>query len=309
MGFPVNPINRCMRLNDLLNLTLTEAPIGDIQHIGNWDKNSSFGTVDRRLVTNPVLIQRMRTKFAATSYDFQIFFANNPEGRKFQEIGQVDSEWLMANMPSTAKEFEILTHRGIGFKEDSINIIFTNNTGAQRVPMTAWMMAHRIGHALRRTRGSASTAGTGYAYTEASKYLINGTTDILENDYGIPTSMLADRNGNYGGYGEGSNRRKELLYRAFWHHIGTFRSARDGNLREEFEMLNELVAQYITQGEIRLNPLPETFQVNLGGGWGGRRNYRLRASEDQADTGSLAATMEYAIGDILSNAVGHIYVM
>ena len=293
-----------MKLHDLNRITLTEAPIGDLHHIGNWEKNSSFGTVDRKLVTNPILVNRMRERFGKCPYDFQIFFVNSPEARKYAEIGEVDATWLHDSMPKAAAEIDKLTQQGVGIKEDSINIIFTNNTGAERVPMTTWIMAHRIGHALRRKNGGSSEqSGAGYASREAEKYLIEGTRDLLTHDYGVQDRTKVGRET----YRPLGNREAELLYTSFWQAIGTFKSARDGNLRDYFEMLNELIAQYITTGAINFKPLPPSFEYGRAA-WGRRNSYRLKP-DAEGDTNSLANTMEYAIGDILSNAVGRIYVM
>lgn len=301
-----------MKRDDLIRLTLTEAPIGDIHHIGNWDKNSSFRASDRAIVRNPVIIQKMRQRFGATTFDFQIFFVNSPEANKHTEVGQVDWEWLGREMPNTCQELRRLTDLGQGIKEDSINIVFTNNKGAQRVPMTPWIMAHRIGHVLRRAYGrNGQSHGSGYAYREAENYLIQGTSDILEYDYGqTQWKARTDLDLSTFGNGErGAARQKQMLYKSFWSQIGTFRSAREQKLREYFEMLNELIAQYITTGGIKFNPLPEVVEAQVAAGWGGKRTLRLKPDADRDATITLANTMEYAIGDILSNAVSHIYVM
>ena len=38
-----------------------------------------------------------------------------------------------------------------GHGPDVITVVFTNNTGDRRLPLTPWIMAHRIGHAVQAT--------------------------------------------------------------------------------------------------------------------------------------------------------------
>jgi hypothetical protein len=300
-----------MRLHDLLEATLSEAPLGDYNLIGNWDKNASMRGPDRKMLSNPTHVERLRQKFGNTHYDFQIFVVNVPGAAQHLETGQVDMAWIHKAMPKVAEEIEQLTAAGRGIKEDSINFIFTNNSASEKIPLTPWIMAHRMGHALPRKNGmTGRDHGAGYAFIEAEKYLVDGTNLIFEEDYGIPPTSLMNTRGDFSllTASRTKNRQLPLLYKSFWSAIGTFRSARDNNLRDAFEMTNELIAQYIITGGIKFNPLPAAFQVPIPKAYGQKRTYRLQP-DAEGTTDSLANTMEYAIGDILSSAVSHIYVM
>ena len=119
---------------------LLETPIEDLSFVGDWNKNSSFGTKERKLLNNPKAIEKIIQKWGKTSVPFNIFLVNSPEGRKHTEVGEVSMEWLEKNMPETLKSLKI--------NPDAVNVLFTNNKGNQKVPFTAWIMAHGLGRVL-----------------------------------------------------------------------------------------------------------------------------------------------------------------
>lgn len=202
---------------------LKEAPIGDYQTIGNWDKNSSFrDSRDRMLIRNPSSIERVKKKFGNTPYVFNFYFVNSKQANRVTEEGVVSLKFVRENL---GDEVANIVEKNLG--NDNINVIFTNNKGAERKNMTAWIMAHRIGHALARER----------------------------------------------------------------------------NIRDWFEVLNELIAQYLTTGKIKFNKAPKKFSAN-------RKNYFLN-NEDEANEliDMLARDMEYLIDDILSSVQNSILVM
>lgn len=298
-----------MRLRELRSLT--EAPIGDIQHIGDFSKGSSFRKeVDRKMVTNPRMIQRMRSAFKKTSYDFDIFFVNSPGMGNHRETGVVDWDWIDQNMPKVAPTLHQMTEYGTGIKSNSINIIFTNNTAAEHVPMTPWIMAHRIAHTMRRNSRNARRTqyGPGYLdfyFEEAENAFVSETSQILSTCYGRTDLENIKTDSQLG-----QKRENQLLYMKFWESIGTFRSARENNLRQDFEMLNEMFAQNIIQGKITFRPPPNHLRVPVRG-WSGmtlvlkdeEREYAHEAVE------TFARTMTYYLDAILGANVGNIYVM
>ena len=317
----------------LRELRISEAPIGDINHIGNWDKGSSFRKeVDRRLVTNPRMIERMKTACLKTNYDFQLFFVNHPEGYNHVEtgcIGSVDQSymWFQNNMPSVLPEILQLTRDGKGLNGDSLNIIYTNNRAGAHVPMTPWIIAHRMAHALRRDSRRNSRSGLDHYYQEAYNGLIRDTGDLLRDYYQIGDHYIARREEHfsrdaeygrrpYSGAPPGTNwnRIRELVYRGFWEQLGTFRSAREKNLREQFEMLNECFAQYLIQGEVKFNPPPTQFTFNAGPRYG---NHKLYASlQDQESISeaaqhveTMARTLTYQLDAMVGAHIGDVFVM
>ena len=211
-------------------------------------------------------------------------------------MGEVDEEWVIENLGQDVMD---KVDRG----SSAINIIFTNNSGSERVPMTPWIMAHRIGHALVREKGRNQFDNHSNPMAYAFSDLIRHTSYILENGYGfrdqrlpVNVKQLASASRGY-----------QLLYTKFWSAICTFRSARTGNMRDWFEVNNELIAQYITTGSLKVNELPKSFKH-------GRSHVILKGDEYEIDEASeflnqLDEMMEQEYERVLTYATDRIYVM
>lgn len=281
---------------------LKEAPIGDYQTHGNWEKNSSFRDPrDRMLIQNSKTIEHVKKKFGNSPYTWNLHFVNSPKANKHTEEGKVSLDWVAQNL---GEDVAKAVAESNAKDNDSINLIFTNNKGAERKNMTAWIMAHRIGHAMARGQGRRDNQ----AYKEASNHLISQLSQIMQyygqNDFPESEDQLT---GNYRLNSRESSRKKQLAMLYFFFDVATFKSARDRNIRDWFEVLNELVAQYITTGHIKFNNAPQSF-----GNKGGKNSMRFHTNDPGEVTDmlhTLARDMEYMIDNILSNAVGSIYVM
>lgn len=230
-----------MRIQQLLN----EAPLGDYQTFGDFGRNSSFRhETDREMIQNSKVIEKVRQKFKNTSGTFNLYFVNSPKANRHTEVGLVTNDWVRKELGD-----EVADAVDRSSSED-INIIFTNNKGEQRVPMTPWIMAHRIAHAFGRYDISVNGAKPQNPYLRmAHVALINHCGSLLSDVYGrreIPKHLNKVQ----------TDRNAQLLYKALFHEIGTFRSARNRKLRDWFEMINELFAQYLTTGRIKLKAPP-----------------------------------------------------
>jgi hypothetical protein len=235
-----------MRFHELL-----EAPIEDLTHVGDWSKGSSFRhEQDRKLLTNPKAIQKITTAWAKTPVPFNVYLVNNKEGLGAagnQERGLVTKEWLDQNMPLTAPSIEV--------NPNAVNILFISNSGDERVPMTGWILAHRFGHAVSRFGFGGSYGGSSprrqfYAFQEARDELIRVTSSILNDGFGFKMPHR-DSTTALGPF--------DKLMVAFYEQIGTMRSARSGSIRNSYEFILELLAQYMLTGHIKFNPLPKQF--------------------------------------------------
>lgn len=298
---------------------LTEAPIEDLSLVGNFEKGSAFRHADdRKLLTNPKAIAKIKAKWANSRYPFVMFMVNNPEGRKNQhEQGLATEEWLAAQMP--------MTHAAIKdqLRDDAINILFNGNYGAERTPMTAWTIAHRFGHAVTKVNfvGLQHQQPHVPSMQEAKALLVQTCGTILNDFYGYagraPTAL--DRGGyvvapssaerRYGGLREQDTR----LLRDFYHTIGTMRSAREGELRNEFEFQLELFAQYLLTGRIKFNPVPRMMPTGKAV-FGRRSGVGFRGTEDDAAEANrmlsiLANDLETTFDQALDSMVGQIFVM
>lgn len=290
-----------MKIDDILK----EAPIAGFQTLSDkpsskrgdpsqiskspedFEKRSSSYTDkrDRRLLTQDSSVKRMKNLFSKTDEDFYFYVVNTKEARDYTEVGKVSREWLDKNMPAVSPHIE--DH------EDGITVIFTNNKGDQKIPMTPWIMAHRIAHAMSRfnLRGPGMNRQM-FSYEELNT-AINNTADVILKDF----------------YGTGATRDPSVR-KKFFEAIGTFRSARKGILRQDFEFINELVAQYLITGEVKFNPPPK--KIVLSKAWGNdSRALYFRGDMEEAKSmlDMLERDMTYYVDNMMSEAYGSIFVM
>lgn len=272
---------------------LDEMPMTAITQVGDWGKNSSFKDQDRKLLNNPKATSKMKAMWNyPEEVDYNVILINNPEAKKHTEVGLIGAadeakNWLTRQMPKTAPEIIPMLDSA------QINIIYTNNSGAERVPMTGWIMAHRFGHAIMRM-------GKSQYYDEAANTLSRYLGDLAEQ-YGIPLN----------GVGYGDRRNNALLStttRNLMTQICTFKSARDNNLRNTFEAMHELFAQYIITGKLTFNPVPRMAKV-------GNSKYFYRGSEReyQDDCHVIQHDLSYELEQFFETAihyaVGRTFVM
>jgi hypothetical protein len=282
----------------ILNETevLDEMPITNFQTVGDFNKSSSFRhPEDRKLLTSPKAVAKIHKKFANNEFDFAFFFVNSPEANRHTEIGLVDDNWMAENMPKAWPEIQP------ALQEGAINVVFTNNKGSERYPMTAWIIAHRLGHVFYARRGGR----TGNFWAEAEKAVNDYTSDILR-DFGINKPS-----GGYGGYGRDNYaqmREYDKYRRNLYHAIGTMKSARDNNLRNAHEFMHEMLAQYLTTGNITMTPATEIITHYA---WGTPQKRWAGQNKDQVQDKieRFAADMNYYMENMLHAAVGHIFVM
>lgn len=280
---------------------LQEAPLGDYETVGNFDKNSSFRhETDRKLVTSPKMQDKLRQKFENTHYTYNMYFVNSPAANRHTEVGLVDMDWVREELGDDVAD-RVEPH----YQEDyAVNVIFTNNKGSERIAMTPWIIAHRIAHAMARYDNKWNGGNMQrqfYNYTLAEEQLIEQFSDIMKYGYGrtIPRNPRGIMN----------NRDAQLMMKHFFHNVCTFRSARSGKIRDWFEVLHELFAQHVTTKEgVKFNTLPESFKA-------GRGNV-VRTEKDDgewSDTNdmlnSLANAMGYYFDEMMGEAEKGILVM
>ena len=297
-----------LRIRSLLNL-LYEAPIEDYQTIGDFGRNSSFRrSADRRLVTNPNYVERIKNMFANTGVDFRLYFVNSPEASHHTEVGGVDMAWLQQNMPKTLAE---INERG-GFGEDAINVIFTNNKGAEWRPMTGWIMAHRMGHAILRTSlGSRQDARETPFWTLYNDLQLKVKQILKAYGQNVPRYQNRDRGGYGGGYQQPPENFDAAMIRRLLGMIGTFRSARENNMRTAAEFIFECFAQYLVKGQITFNQAPQN--IVTGHAWGRPQTSRGPGEEGTETINDAISWLEDSLTQefesVLHGSVGKIFVM
>jgi len=269
----------------------------------------------------------MRRKFNATGYVFDFIFVNTSQAAEWNEHGPATPEWVLEKLGQDV--FNKLSPD----RSDVITVIFVGNDAASWYMSTPWILAHRIGHAINRAVLGTSVLGN--QWKEFHKTIFLGMRDIMANLYGMDVSSDRRPN-NYHSYGR--NREDDLrnsfrvqprsfpkldvarsdtgkhFLQVLATHMGSFRSARENNLRAYFEFENELLAQFLTTGKVRFRPPPMTLKggpSNNRWWFSGHRNYtpdQFRTyAEDYAE--SLATDCEAQLHNVLEAAKGSILVM
>jgi hypothetical protein len=195
-----------MRVTDLF-----EMPIQNLTLVGDFDKAHSFKhQQDRKILSSPKGQQKIIHKWKNTVVDFNMYFVNMPGAGKHIEVGEVNMEWLNANLPKVVPQLDI--------KDDAVNVIFTNNNGDERFPMTAWVIAHRLGHAIQAStrpwRGGTSTQNVTYFFNEARSTLLSYCADILAH-FGKDMPRSERDLTSYRWGGDGISRNRALLRHSF----------------------------------------------------------------------------------------------
>lgn len=278
-----------------LNQILSEMPLKTFEPIGDFSKGSSFRDArDRKMITNPKFKEIVSKKFSNTYYDINMYFVNSAKANRYTEVGAVDLDWVRDNLGDEVADKVEPNYQ----QDEQVNIIFTNNKGAERVNMTPWIIAHRMGHAFARFDSGLGAKRQFQSYQEIVDSIGTEFDMIFQDVYGIR---------NYSSKGTFGPKRREdqLLMKHLAHNIGTFKSARDKNLRDYFELYNELFAQYVITGEIKFNELPRSFKA-------GKEYVSVRdkeAYEELKDLGRLERTLEYYFEELLGQAEQVILVM
>jgi len=281
-----------MRIRDILS----EAPLADYQPIGDFSKPGPFRAVDRKLVPHPVNRLNAIKFFERTPYDFRLFFSNVPGTGRYHETGATSPDQIRKIFGDTLAEQIIQGHEG------AITVVYVGNQGDRAVPMTPWIMAHRFGHAVRAGQQSNRFS----EWRSAEEHFFKTVNQTLEQVYQKSASdYYRHSEVKWGMTPE---------YNALFNVIGTQRSSRNQEIRRPYEFMYEMLAQYIGQGGIRLNPLPD----NLGYGrqaWGRPTRYlnakpEYRSETERARTSDMLANdMGMLFNDVLGSVVGQILVM
>lgn len=287
-------INRLLQF--LFEQEIDEMAIGQFKTVGDWERPSSFrDPVDRKLLTSPRAVQKIRRQWEKTPFNFDMYLVNDRRVNKpeFREVGMVDMDFVRNQMKLTPEE---IPDPG----PDTITIIYTGNAGDQRYMASGWILAHRLGHALRLGKGTPA-----YKWQEFTNHLRKRIADFVQEVYGLDVTG--------GRYGSTSIADKDKMLKYIAQQLGTMKSAREGNLRSWYEFAYELLAQYLITGTIKFNPLPASVVTGIAG-WGRKQT---RSSKDEPareainldELESLASEIEGDLEGILGASVNKVFVM
>lgn len=136
-----------MRYSELL-----ETPIGNIEAHG-MDYEGTFPAADRKLLTNPGHIEKIRRKFERTPFLFDLYFFNRSYADRYIRHGRFTAHWLrdMERYHGITNPVSIKKLIGLDINPDAnaITVIFLSNANAEStINMTPWIVAHRIAHVI-----------------------------------------------------------------------------------------------------------------------------------------------------------------
>lgn len=276
-----------IKLKDILN----EAPLGTYTTIGGFEKGASYKDPrDRAALSHPVTIQKVKDMLKNTSVDFDFYFVNKPGLRKFSEKGKVPYDFIVKPYPEGLG----IDPNQIEINNNNITVFFVGNTAADKIPMTAWTIIHRVGHVMNRTP----------QFQDYTKWLDNEFNELLKI-YG-----KSKENARYGNDDYKKSRTFDLAKGRLFNHIGTMRSARENKLsRRYYEFYYELFVQYLKDGKITFNPLTKNLLVGFGPYGSKTIATTQNLTEAQEKLDSIANTIPYLIEDVLGASVGDIFVM
>jgi hypothetical protein len=280
-----------MRLLDLF-----ETPITDFEQLGDFDKPGAFrNALDKKLVTHPTAIERIRTFFKGTEWDLRFFVCNKSGTGKHAEHGQANAEELVEMFG------EQDAHKILSNHENAITVVFVGNGGADRMPLTPWVMAHRVGHAIRAS-WSASKSNPHDYWKVAEQQFFKEVNFVLRDYYNISTT----------GRGAQDNSISQE-YCALFNAIGTQRSSVERLINRPYEFLYESFAQYLHDGAITYNPIPS--RVGYGSqAWGKHVNHLhcvpgMDEDERREVSGYISNTLEANFRNVMYACEDQIFVM
>lgn len=273
----------------LLEELYTEMALSNLQKIGKWEDKKSRHGYDKAsigILSSPEGLKKLENTFNKIGgWDFNLYFVKLPNAWKQSEMGLVD----INNLPQlikveAGKDFPMPT-------DNEITIIFTNNAAAEKVPLTPWTIAHRIGHSFaatfRRTNDNAIKNYDASISNILKKllmcYNIKPDTNIISRDLTLSNAYYM---------------------RDLYQKIGKFRSARLGKLNRPAEFYHEAFAYWLLHdGELNFNDAPQSLIDSNKQAWGTPvgMNYRL---QDEETANDLVYQLKYEMEEKFHYMIG-----
>ena len=267
-----------------------------VRRLGKWaekDRPYKWDKPSIGILTSPIGVQKIEQKWANFPIKTNAWMLRGKNVWKKVEIGRVNEDFLfklglkIVDNPQKPDELNI--------DEDAINIIFTQNVAGERVPFTAGIIAHRLGHAVAKYNPE---------YREFTETVQNKAGKILREFFGIELSIAT----------YDLNQESMNILKRFYEEIGTMRSARNHKLRAHFEFPHELIAQYILTGGVKFNPLPRKILSHYVFGRSQFRYKHFGATEEDyerlnQELQEFANDLNRIIKNLLEDSVGGIFAM
>lgn len=208
---------------------IQEMPVDKYAFIDQSPNDASFSPTDKKLTSDPIHIKKIKDFFGKTEQTFNLYFVNtnNQNVRKMIDdvgYGEIKPEQLSSEYGINIPQID----------PSAITVVFVSNYGTNAVPLTPWIIAHRISHTIFRSQDAIiqsiffdiaenmkSVFYWYYESIEKRNYLFVSTSDVKFLQYVSP-------------------------------YIFSFKSAKTSNLTQPGEIMHELFAQYIRNGKITI---------------------------------------------------------
>lgn len=273
---------------------LSEMPITSFNTRGDWSRDAKrkygFNSQDAGIIGNEKAVEKIKKMWSNSKEEFDLYFVREKNSWKFLQEGEVTPEWVKENL-----KFEINP------RPEAISVIYTNNTAGDKVPMTAWTIAHRFGHVIYREKMFNNIIEL---FRKELLHLFNEfyNKNVFTSIYHYDNNQYAER---------------EKILKALVNSIGTMKSARNGEVRNFVEFIFEIIAQYLLTGSIKFNPLPNFLVTRKRMAWGRPNNQGIYGGKkdelaielfnDRLDY--LASQTQKDFDKLFSSLRGKIFVM
>jgi hypothetical protein len=274
-----------MRLKTLLEkIEMNEMPIQNFQSIGNpLDKGGSFDKTDRAILSSEKGIEKIKRIFSNSEFYWNLYFINSGRLRSKGEMGVYSFNDFQKFMDNENVDVSELKETD----PSAINVVFVSNSAANKNQLSAWILAHRIGHAIRRNNPYWDQL-----MKDTQRELSYAVRSVYTNQY--------DTLANYRWDWYDSNTYTKSPQLQMLCSLGKFKSAREKKIRNCYEANYEFFAQYVINNQIKMNPMPEVFSRV-------RSEYDLDDRQDYAD--NLASMFEANFHNVCSFAKGKWLIM
>jgi hypothetical protein len=230
------------RLIRIVEGLIDEAPIGDIHYLGG-EEPASLRASDIGIINNPKAQAKIRRVLDKAPILIHLAFLNHPfEYHSKYGIGDPAREIVTpkGNLPAsgimTPEQFEQTYGHVIERDPEALTVVFGMNDGDDTRPLSPWMIAHRIGHALQEQGRERSRGVFTPLLVSFNKIALGLSWDSASMT--INVDDLA-------------------------HALGSWKSARETRLTSSGEFVLETFAQYLIKGRIIFNVVPDTIKAAM----------------------------------------------
>ncbi len=207
-----------------------ESPMVDYEFVGPQGTKAFTRPSTLALARSPKTKLKAQRMFEKTPWNISVVFYNIIPAVNDSSAGRVRPR---EDLPQTKGSLGIDTPQKTLYGEQPklprvppepgvVTFVLNSDDGTNFMPFTPWMIAHRAAHSMEQTP----------AYMQCETTLYKMMNELHERAQSVRGASI-------------------------FHALGRFKSARDGVLVSHFEFLNECFAQFLIQGKVTFNPLPD----------------------------------------------------